>query len=204
MDWPAYMPGDRASFNTGIFATDANADGRQDVVVFQAVGVSYASIAVLLGRGDGAFDPPVVQSIDQLAGGVITDVNHDRPPDVVMCGLRLGFQPGPALVEILLGKGDGTFGAPVNPSGSPVTAALGCAVGDIDRDGNLDLVLRMADAGPLLMFLGKGDGTFATAQDIAPGLDAATVGQFVDVNGDGRLDLVLMTRTGFAVLLGAR
>ena len=188
-----------------VVAADMSADGKQDIVVFQGGGFLSASISVLLGRGDGTFDLPAVQPLDQFPQlAEIADFNHDGWTDVVVNGSRLGTQPGPGVLAIMLGKGDGTFGSPIHPYNNVVFGAGGFAVGDIDRDGNPDLIMRVSDTDPLLIFYGKGDGTFAPAQDFAPGLDAARVDRLIDLNGDGRLDIVLGTATGFAVLLGGR
>jgi len=203
-DWPADTSGSLVQ-GYSIAVADVNADGRQDLVAFLGSGVSAANISVLLGHGDGAFDPPLLQPTDQIPQlTAIADFNHDGRPDIVINGARLGFQPGPGVLEIVPGKGDGTFGAPIHPYSGGVVGIGGYAVGDLDRDGNPDIVMRISDIAPLAILLGKGDGTFLPAQNFAPNLDAAPVERLVDVNGDGRLDLVLVTPTGFAVLLGAR
>jgi len=188
-----------------VVAADVNADHKQDLVVFQGGGFLSASVSVLLGHGDGTFDLPAVQRLDQFPQlSELADFNHDGWTDVVVNGSRIGTQPGPGVLTIMLGKGDGTFGSPIHPYNNVVFGAGGYAVGDIDRDGSPDLLMRVSDTDPLLVFYGKGDGTFAPSQEFAPGLDAAPVDRLIDVNGDGRLDLVLGTASGFAVLLGAR
>ena len=202
-DWRADTSGSFAT-EYSIAVADINADGRQDLVAFLGTGISLANISVLLGSGDGAFDPPLLQPTNQIPQfTAIADFNHDGRPDIVINGARVGFQPGPDVLEIVPGKGDGTFGAPTYPY-SVGFGVGGYAVGDLDRDGNPDIVMRISDTAPLAILLGKGDGTFLPAQNFAPNLDAAPVERLVDVTGDGRLDVVLVTPTGFAVLLGAR
>ena len=119
-------------------------------------------------------------------------------------------------VQILLGVGDGTFktGATyaVGPNGISIIA------GDFDGDGNQDLVVTNAGSydqsgadSAVLLLTGNGDGTFATRP-----IDARLRGEVTyyynavagDFNGDGKLDLVIVTpsadvtRNGIVVLLG--
>jgi enediyne biosynthesis protein E4 len=68
----------------------------------------------------------------------------------------------------------------------------GAAAGDYDGDGWVDLYVIRGNIGPNLLFRNRGDGTF---EDVAAaaGLDLAggSGPTFADVDGDGRLDLVV-------------
>ena len=86
---------------------------------------------------------------------------------------------------MLLGNGDGTF----DPAPGP--AVYGSAVGDLDGDGNLDLVAGSGSDVNVLM--GNGDGTFTPGSNIIvtdPDSEAWVASVAVgDFNGDGNLDL---------------
>ncbi len=107
---------------------------------------------------------------------------------------------GPALT-ILLGAGKGTFqtgqtySIGTNSVGSPL------AVGDFNGDGKMDVVA--ASGSDIVVFLGKGNGTFKSPEITAfPGAQAIAVGDF---NQDGKLDLAVASfndSSNVKVLLG--
>jgi hypothetical protein len=172
---------------TGLATADFNGDGKPDLAVGTATGVS-----ILLGNGDagGTFTAPQtyltgLTTNTQVRWVAVGDFNNDHKPDVV-----LATDSG---VSVFLGNGDGTFQPAINTAGEP---ASNLAVGDFNGDGKLDLAVISNPKDHLDILFGNGDGTFGTATkyttDHAP--SAVAVGDF---NGDGKPDLAVTTLTGF-------
>ena len=194
-----YDPGDQA-FSVAV--ADVNEDGRSDLVVANA-GLAEGSIGVLLGRGDGAFQPVVTyNSGGNLPQSVaVGDVNGDGKPDLLVanCG-QIGVNlcnRSDGLVGVLLGNGDGTF-LPVVTYDSGGSTAMSIAIADLNGDGKPDLLLAnecgtSADCGrgSVGILMGNGDGTFQTAKnyDLGNAIHSAVT---ADVNGDGKLDLLMV------------
>jgi hypothetical protein len=187
---------------------DINNDGILDVV--GGFPNTYSTkIAVLLGRGDGSFQTGQYVDLDDNSVGYpdlntsVGDFNGDGKID-----LAFGDSNANA-VAVVLGNGDGTFGAATKLSLPSTYVASLTVVGDFNKDGKLDLI---AGNNPALnapanetavfsVFLGNGDGTFQNPVNYPIGsfLDSLAAG---DVNGDGVLDIVMTSSTGLQVFLG--
>jgi hypothetical protein len=153
-------------------AADFNNDGKLDLVVGSVNNGSPGMISILLGNGDGTFQPPINYGSGEYFAVAVGDFNGDGNLDVASAGV------------ILLGNGDGTFQQQSGQS----SGAIHMIAADVNGDGKIDLVYEIGGAG-LFVQLGTGAGTFQTAVNIdsnAPnGLVAA------DFNGDGKLDLAV-------------
>src|SRR4029077_9673154 len=95
------------------------------------------------------------------------------------------------------GNGDGTFQAGVS-YGSGGQYAFSVAVGDVNGDGKMDLIVSNQCArsnnctnGSVSVLLGNGDGTFQAALSYGSGGQYTFSVAAEDVNGDGRPDLLV-------------
>jgi hypothetical protein len=98
-----------------------------------------------------------------------------------------------AVALVLLGAGPARADAPVFGEplwfGSGGDFAQATAVGDVDGDGDLDLVSG-GRTGRVVVFINDGAGTYQRSFDFGAGRSAITALALADLDGDGYLDLV--------------
>jgi hypothetical protein len=157
------------------------------------------AVGVLLGNGDGTFQPAVSYGTGGLNAISVTiqDVNGDGIPDVLVANECADNTCVNGSVSVLLGNGDGTLQSAV----SYVTGgqyAISVAVGNLITGGYPDLVVanRCASStncanGSVSVLLGNGDGTFQGAVGYATGGQDATSVAVADLIGKGIQDLVV-------------
>ncbi len=189
---PEVLYGSGGSFPYNLAVADFNSDGKTDIA---SANIGGSSVGVLTNSGIGTFSTNVLPSGGPSFYNVATgDFNNDSFPDVVATTF--------SSVGVFLGNGSGGFSAPLYTSAS----AYPIAAGNIDGDGNLDLIVSTNGSGPGIQFLrGLGNGLF---QNMGA-LPNSTVFPFhdlalKDVNLDGHLDAVgaTMFSNGVYVALG--
>lgn len=184
---------------------DLNGDGKSDVVLTYVgdaacggTGGTASGYFVALGNGDGTFQKPVFYAYgSELYSVTLADMNLDGNLDLLLDDAP--FQVGGTFaVDLLPGKGDGTFGNGTAINSNYLVSQV--IAGDYNGDGKPDLILLEegedlaindfdATAGVLLI-PGRGDGTFGDTSQVGTG-NFFLNGSLTDVNGDGLPDLVL-------------
>jgi hypothetical protein len=89
------------------------------------------------------------------------DFNRDGAPDLVTANLE-GDD-----VSILLGCGDGTFGAPEQAAAGPEPRAV--AASDFNRDGRLDVAVAGCNSGSATVSVLLNDGNWPATSPVLPG-----------------------------------
>jgi FG-GAP-like repeat/Divergent InlB B-repeat domain len=196
-----------------------------DLAVGQVSGNGVAgilgTIIILLGKGDGTFQPPIENDTSFPVNSIaLGDLNSDGRLDIVAATgwRRIESEvnaKSEGAVSILVGNGDGTFQSAVN-YGPATQEFLSITMGDFNGDGKLDIAVAGSDYfrqffhlpsvhdGQVSVFLGNGDGTFAPENTVQVGSRDffLTVG---DLNRDGKLDVAVLVGENSAslgVLLG--
>jgi hypothetical protein len=174
-----------------IAAGHFNADAHLDVVLGSVAG----GLVVLLGNGTGAFPAQTTYPtpIGVWAVG-IADLNGDSHLDVAAtCNVGLALQLG-------FGDGAGNFFLP--PAQSVGYRLNGLAIADFDGDATLDLaavanrqilISGAKTTQSVLIWRGSGTGLFSAPTHFDIGFDRNQLATD-DVNGDGRLDLIALSR----------
>jgi FG-GAP-like repeat len=206
---PVTFPNTSGFDSPAVDAVDLNNDGKLDVVIahdiacYVAPCVTTDLISVMIGDGDGTFQPsreiPVGRGMSEIAVG---DYNRDGFKDLAIGGTQ-------GQVYRLDGVGDGTFVqrptliALVDPSFIPVTDI---DVADFNGDSIQDLVAAIPHNGSrTVILIGNGDGTFRTPLVLtSPHLNLPQQQAVADYNGDGFQDLALSLGDGSFGLLQIR
>jgi VCBS repeat protein/FG-GAP repeat protein len=182
-------------FRAMMTVADVNRDGHADAIVSQ----NNQALEIWLGTGAGGFLPGPILLPLTLNNGLrsvqVADLNHDGYPDIVAGGEREvavllsdhGAFPGPAILPA------------VDSNDQGVGAFEALSLGDLNMDGNLDIVTDLG-----AVFSGLGDGTFSAPALFDVGFDSAGV-RVADFNRDGLPDVLVGAAWGSVrVLLNTR
>ena len=159
---------------------DVDGDGDLDIVTLltQAVAVSF-------NQGNAVFGLPVRYPVGSLLDGeiLLADIDNDGDLDVTMTpGLSAN---GNSTGSVMLNNGSGVFGAEVQIGNG---GAFGHDVGDVNGDGNLDLIYSGINLTDINVFLGNGDGTFSAGTQLQVSFGTLEDVILGDWDRDGDLD----------------
>jgi PKD repeat protein len=180
---------------------DADGDGDLDIVV----AFNGSKDILLLNNGlgiltkDGNFNLPEVP--DSSSDIIFCDVDNDGDMDIITTN---NDSVGQSLLQnrIYINDGSGSFTDETTqrlPDENRYTEVLD--VGDIDRDGSIDIIF--ADGLQDSVLINNGDGTFMdnTAQSVPYNGFSSVDTKLADMDGDGYLDAVVLGDSAISLFI---
>lgn len=174
-----------------VAVADFNKDGNPDLVVAALGG---DSVSILLGKGDGTFQLPIIISRVISSGPnsiAVGDYNGDGKLDLAVA--NGGSTPG--TVSIFLGNGDGTFQPSHDITVGPGPQAI--IAGDFDGDGSLDFAITYNNSvfsNTISVFLNDKSGVNYLRHDFTIGTSPSSILNALataDFNRDGLPDIAV-------------
>jgi len=163
-------------------SSDLNNDGNLDLVV---VNFNLQRMAVMIGNGDGTFQTPVGYASDFGPNKItVRDFNGDGLPDVAIttnANTVNVFTNDIATPGTFLPFTSFAMSGGANPSG--------IYSGDVDLDGDIDIVTANNGTGSASVLMGDGTGSFSAPTDYITGVGCSSV-VLGDMNNDTFLDII--------------
>ncbi len=165
---------------------------------------SNGNVSVMWGYGDGSFQPPSSHGAGSTPDAVaVGDFNNDQEQDIVVAN-KAGNN-----VTVFLNsyKNPGSFQAGITSTLSAGKSPVAIAVGDFNKDGNLDVVVANSTANTVTVMFGDGTGHFSSTAtyNVGTSPSAVTVADFnkdtspdiaVTNAGDGTVSVLLNNGSG--------
>jgi hypothetical protein len=175
--------------SAAVAVADFNSDGKPDLAV---VNKGSNDVTIMRGAGNGFFTTVQTVAVGQEPIAIAAaDLNADGRIDLVVTNRNSDS------IAVIDGLAGGSFGsARFFVSGGTGSAPTGLALGDVNHDGYLDVLVpnnRTSDASVLL---GDGHGNFAAPRIFVTDQEPLAIAA-ADVNGDGVTDAVCVNR-GFS------
>ncbi|CAF4261269.1 unnamed protein product [Rotaria sp. Silwood2] len=165
---------------------DFNNDKWLDIVV---TNYHANNIGIFLGYGNGTFSNQIVYSTGGSSGPysvAVSDFNNDKRLDVVVGNY------GADNLGIFFGYGDGNFSTQIVYSTGKGSGPNSVAVGDLNNDTQLDLIVANYNMGNVGILLGNRNGTFSSQTTYSTGWESLpNAVALADFNSDDRLDIVV-------------
>ncbi len=187
----------------GVTFGDVNDDGHLDIVAAS----DGNGLRVFFGDGIGSWNAASSHPAESGGFGDVAVGDYDDDGNLdLFAGSPGNSANSPSGLHVFKGDGAGGFTETTSSSGLPTTGKWrGVAVGDVNKDGNLDIAATngYGTSDGVHVYTGDGSGTFTDDSDGLPTDESRDSGVvLVDFNGDGNLDVAAGGGAGVSVFLG--
>lgn len=158
---------------------------------------------VYLGGASGEFSPSRVLKLPTIGGyeSCTADFNDDGFADLLLVGSHEG-DLGSSIGSWIY-WGDRTGPSAARRSDVPTRGAIGCATGDLNRDGYIDLVFSNMEDGTAQILWGSAQGYSKAREQNLPAPDPRFP-SVADLNKDGYLDILVPSlKQGLLIFWGS-
>ena len=183
----------RTTYSTGVnsyphllMSGDFNNDEKTDLAVVDYLGNKFGIFTSYYKADFTIQNKYSTGSSPQPYSIAVADFNNDSISDIVV------VYSGTKNIGIQLGFGNGSFGTVIKyPTGSN-SFVQHVSVGDLNKDGQVDIVIADSNSDSVHILLGVGDGTFGRIMTYFMGLQSSPIWvEIVSLGSDDWLDLVV-------------
>ena len=182
--------------NLGYVYIDINGDGLEDIFYpYESDGNFTTKPDVIINKGnhyelDNSMLPDNFVGTINNRKTIVSDFNNDSLPDLFLINQGLDASPYPGEQCTLLLSDKTTHKYKLGDlSMLPTAFWHGGASGDLNGDGNLDIIVLGAN--PAKVLYGDGKGSFTAKDWIYNAGSGYITGEIIDVDNDGKNDIIL-------------